>query len=269
MKNQIYNLSDSAVVNISNSSEGNQLKWKKNNCWFKADINGLESLSEIICSRLAHQLNFPYQIADYYPCEIIYNHQKYRGCYSFDFAVKPIITLNKLYSRLTMHNIYDAVLSREISAEQRIGEVFEVLHKVPQSADLCRYVSSVIVYDEIILNTDRHAHNILFYIDESTGLIEPAPLFDNGEALLSNLKKYDGTDIKGYCYNAKAKPFSRSFKTQTMAVRKYYDVKYNPDNLSYEKLYEGLEDYYTKDEIFRALRILQFQVNRLQERSID
>lgn len=112
MKNQIYNLSDSAVVNISNSSEGNQLKWKRNNYWFKADI-------------------------------------------------------------------------------------------------------------------------------------------------------------KGYCYNAKARPFSRSFKTQTMAVRKYYDVKYNMDNLSYEKLYEGLEDYYTKDEIFRAIKILQFQVNRLQERSID
>jgi hypothetical protein len=58
---------------ISTSSKGNQDKWCINNKWIKADQFGYEGLSEVVCSRLANALKYPYAVTDYEPCKILLN----------------------------------------------------------------------------------------------------------------------------------------------------------------------------------------------------
>lgn len=267
MSRTLIKLTDAYKVNALSSSNGNLLKWFYKGYWYKADQIGLGSMSEVICSRFAKQLGFPYMIAEYYPCIINYNNKLYRGCYSKDFNSKPLITLNSLYTRITGGNIYTDLLNKELSAKRRICETFYVLNKVPQNDNIPLYISYILAFDELILNTDRHTHNILFYVS-SDGSISPAPLFDNGEALLSNTEKYSGKDLRSCCYNAKSKPFSRSFKQQTQVLQDLYDVVFrNLGLVDYKRLVVGLEEYYTTEEINRALNILQFQVQRVQARS--
>lgn len=82
------------------SSKGNQLKWRQDDVWYKADYTGYEGLTEYLVSHLFHFCPLPIeQYVLYETEEIHYKRRVYRGCRSRNFLSGSwqCITLERLY----------------------------------------------------------------------------------------------------------------------------------------------------------------------------
>ena len=68
------------------SSKGNQLKWQKENEWYKADYTGYEGLAEYVVSGLLKLSSLDEsEFVSYETEQIAYKFQRYRGCRSGNF----------------------------------------------------------------------------------------------------------------------------------------------------------------------------------------
>ncbi len=83
-----------------NSSKGNQLKWKKNGFWYKADYTGYEGLAEYIVSHLLKYSDLtPDEYVLYETEEIKYKNTVMLGCKSQDFlkSNEQLITVERIF----------------------------------------------------------------------------------------------------------------------------------------------------------------------------
>ena len=85
------------------TSKGDQLKWKIDDRWYKADYMGYEGLSEVLVSDLLQKSTCPFPFVEYEAAVIEYNGKIFQGCSSLDFlkANQVLIPLEKLYRRYT------------------------------------------------------------------------------------------------------------------------------------------------------------------------
>lgn len=75
------------------------------------------------------------------------------------------------------------------------------------------HIKSMLVFDAIIYNEDRHFGNFGFLRDNKSGeIIAPAPIFDNGLSLFNYAMKDDFDDIDGYAKTRRT-PYGISFET--------------------------------------------------------
>lgn len=81
------------------TSKGDQLKWKIDDRWYKADYMGYEGLSEVLVSDLLQKSTCPFSFVEYEVAVIEYNGKIFQGCSSLDFlkANQVLIPLEKLY----------------------------------------------------------------------------------------------------------------------------------------------------------------------------
>ena len=92
-------IEDDVVTANRKSSKGNQLKFKREDTWYKADYTGYEGLAEYAISKL---LGFSTLAADEYVDyeleQIEYNGQRFNACRSKDFSDGwQLITLERLF----------------------------------------------------------------------------------------------------------------------------------------------------------------------------
>ena len=82
------------------TSKGDQLKWKFDDWWYKADYMGYEGLSEVLVSDLLQKSTCPFPLVEYEAAVIEYNGKIFQGCSSLDFlkANQVLIPLEKLTS---------------------------------------------------------------------------------------------------------------------------------------------------------------------------
>lgn len=107
------------------SSKGNQLKWYKDENWYKADYTGYEGLSEYIVSSLLSSSNLekteyvPYQTE-----EMSYKQRMFLGCKSRNFLPDDwkLITLERLFQ-----SVHGESLSKAICAIHDITERIDFL----------------------------------------------------------------------------------------------------------------------------------------------
>lgn len=86
------------------SSKGNQLKWKQDNYWYKADYTGYEGLAEYVISNLLKKTSLmDNEFVVYEPEQIKYKRKILNGVKSEDFLQEDwqIITLERLYQNMT------------------------------------------------------------------------------------------------------------------------------------------------------------------------
>ncbi|MDO5331384.1 MAG: helix-turn-helix domain-containing protein [Bacillota bacterium] len=77
---------------------------------------------------------------------------------------------------------------------------------------------SMLVFDYVIINEDRHFGNFGLLRDNKTGeFISPAPIFDNGNGLLCYAMDYDFEDIDKYI-RERSTPYGLSFDEVVMQV---------------------------------------------------
>lgn len=198
-----------------NSSKGNQLKWKNNGIWYKADYLGYEGLAEYVVSNLLIKSTLrPDEYVIYEPIKIKYKSIAYTGCKSKDFTnCRQITTLERLFKNQFGDGLNKGIYSIA-DHKNRLEFIVDQVERVTGIKDFGIYMNKLLTIDALFLNEDRHTHNISVMIRD--GRYSLCPIYDNGASLLSDIKMdYPlNTDIYDEIKNVKPKTFSDSFDEQ-------------------------------------------------------
>lgn len=202
-------LGNEYIADIEGTSEGTQVKFYKDNLWYKLDSYGGEGISEELCSQL---LSFSsLQSKEYVSYESGYiNHSK--GCRSRSFLAdsEEFITLYRFYQLMTGEKLNEKtnILS---TPKERADFVVDFFRDAIQ-LDLTNYFAKIFTLDYIILNEDRHFNN-LGIIRSTNGTYREAPIFDNGKSLLvGNPSVNWRLPLEENVKRTIARPFSGSFQ---------------------------------------------------------
>ena len=248
------------------SSKGNQLKWRKNDIWYKADAVGYEGLSEYICSILINFSNLQEkEFVLYETEELFYKHQRYSGCASRNFLKdgEQLITLERLYKQRTGESLYENMYHLP-EPEKRLKYLVNQIELITGISDFGKYMVRLFTLDAFFLNEDRHTHNIAV-IEKSDGSFTTAPFFDQGAALLSDTS-FDypfGQDIYMMLSEVKAKTISDDFDIQLDTAEKLYGdgVRFFFSKRDVENALEK-EKYYPKEIKNRIRDIIFYQMRK-------
>ena len=210
------------LVLDSGTSDGTQVKYYKDNKWYKIDRYGGEGQVEELASQVLSFSNL--SKCDYVEySQIVINDEM--GCVSDNFLGpnESFITLYRLYS-----NIKGGDLARITSLMDYDEAIDFVLDFVDMNTgiDLREYLANTFSFDELILNEDRHFNNLGLIYDGDG--FRPAPIFDNGKSLFIGNTKYDlQKPIEDNKKNAFAKAFSGNFELNKSYLRKYCTIEFD------------------------------------------
>ena len=111
----------------------------------------------------------------------------------------------------------------KLPTEEKIKYFVNVISDITNLEYFGEYLTTLIELDAIILNEDRHFHNIAI-LQNADKTYDYCPLFDNGAGLLSDMRNDYPLEKNtfGLIPNVKAKPFSDSFDEQIEICEKLY-----------------------------------------------
>lgn len=244
-----YVLSPEAMVMVSGSSIGTQKKYYENGYWYKQNRFGYEGTSEYLASLVLSCSNIEEYVL-YEKCQV--NGQA--GCRSASFlkAGEAYISLQRLYDSYT-----GGQLSEQIrllgTVEERINFVVSYVRKVTE-LEIKEQLGKLLSFDMLILNPDRHFNNIGIIADVKNGRYRNAPVFDNGNALLSNYGEFPFDEpMESQIEKVVGQPFSANLEKQAWALG--YGLKIN---------YRELKSLLSSEPDSRALTVLKFQLDRYE-----
>ena len=196
------------IINEEGTSEGTQIKFKKDGFWYKQDNRGREGLCEYLASKFLTYTNL--ENSEY----VIYEQGKINntpGCRSRDFikdSSAELITFYRLYRNETGADLAKSLAQMD-TVKSRVEYVISFVKSVC-GVDITDYLRKIVTLDEIILNEDRHVNNLALLFTGSDFV--PAPIFDNGCSLLTaNYSIKSNLDISENVKRVIARPFSGSF----------------------------------------------------------
>ena len=114
------------------SSKGNQLKWMKNNVWYKADYTGYEGLSEYVISNLLKSSSLkPEEYVLYNTENISYGTTIFNGCKSINFLKEgeQLITLERLFGSYYGESLYKSIFKIQ-NYENRLKFLVEQTERI-------------------------------------------------------------------------------------------------------------------------------------------
>lgn len=250
------------------SSKGNQLKWKNNNIWYKADYMGYEGLAEYIVSSLLEFSTLKNEEYVHYDTELMkYNYVTYTGCRSCNFLPSgwSLITLERLFKNRYNQSLYRSIYTIQ-EYENRIKFIVDQTIRITGLRDFGRYMCKLLTLDAFFLNEDRHMHNVAVLMDE-TGTFHYCPIFDNGACLLSDTSMdYPmGKDILALIENSAAKTFCSDFDEQLEIAERLYgqQVKFKFTMKDVEELLRK-ENCYSEEVKKRVYEIIAAQYRKYQ-----
>lgn len=238
-------ISEDFLVDTEGTSDGTQLKFFKDGYWYKEDNEGCEGEVEFLVSKL---LTFSTLKPEEY---VVYEQgtiNAKRGCRSKTFLTpeQSFVTLERLHG-----NVVGMPLFEKIKEFKSIGEkasyVIEFCRQTV-GLDLTDYFRKVFTLDYIVLNEDRHFHNLGIIMNED-GSYKPAPIFDNGKSLLNcNPSVNRNLPIEENVKRVVARPFSGSHK----AMFEYFGEGFELNKAKALKWLEiEPESFYKKVLLFR------------------
>ena len=130
---------------------------------------------------------------------------------------------------------------------------------------ILEYFCRLLLIDSIFLNEDRHLANISFVYNSATDSWRPAPIFDNGASLLSDIEKDYPLElsIDSAIRRVKAKPFSTDFKKQVEAINKIFPIENPIKFIDLTKIRAIVEDSPYEAEIKnRIIKVLMAQATK-------
>lgn len=230
---------------IGFSSLGVENKYYKDGYWYKQNISGYEGLAEEVCSMILRYSNIG-EYVEYEACRI----NGKSGCRSRNFLKEgeSIVTFKRLYEIACGGELSDRIyVIRDI--KDRIQFVIDFVKEYAQ-IDCTKYLRNILSFDLLVLNTDRHFHN-LAVIRTENGYRE-CPIFDNGASFLSNYGMFPPEEEpEKLIKSAMAKPFSGSFEQQATVLGT--DIK-----LDYESIAGEMKNI----RHVRICKILEYQLKR-------
>lgn len=258
----------SVKTEVRQSSKGNQLKWKNDDIWYKADYTGYEGLAEYVISGLLFYSDLEKEeYISYQTEEIFYKSTRYLGCKSRDFLPEGwrLITLERLFQ-----NEYGQSLSKSIYTindyANRVNFLVEQTIRLTGLETFGSYLSKLLTIDALFLNEDRHTHNIAVLQDKERNY-HYCPIFDNGASLLADtFMDYPlSGNIDEMIPQVEAKTICRDFDEQLDVVEQLYGehIQFHFDRKEVEELLEK-EQYYPEEIKQRVLAVVMNQRRKYQ-----
>lgn len=97
----------------------------------------------------------------------------------------------------------------------RVVECLSVKLKIDKLS-LANYIKTIMTFDYIICNTDRHLNNISFI--ENNGVYRFAPIYDNGKSFLGTDAVLTDSELINKSNKYKSKPFSSNPKSNLIDI---------------------------------------------------
>jgi len=246
------------VIDIANferiadigTSKGVQTKWYGSGLFVKKEYLGYESVAETVTSFLLSFSNLlPEEYVIYRQCQIQQGSQVIgKGCFSRDFR-KPGEIFIPFGRLLKMHN-------KPLDCDKAILE--EVISRYISCEELDRYLNVVFSLDTIILNEDRHVFNL--GLVNSGKAYKPAPIFDNGFSLLSDIMEFlIELPNKENMEKVKAKPFDKDFLINRGDKPVILE-------LDYESLMENIPNEIEDPAFARAVSVLKERLTEMENK---
>lgn len=238
------------MVFQNGSSEGTQVKFKKNNFWYKKDSQGNEGLAEYLASGVLKFSNLKKNEFVEYEMGMINGRN---GCRSRDFLPKgwSVITFYRLYYNEFGKNLAEVIAGFD-SMEERMEYVIRFV-KQSCGLDVTDYLRKTLTLDMLILNEDRHLNNLAVIFAEDH--FEIAPIFDNGISLLTANKSVNWKfGLEDNVKRVIARPFCGSHEKMVG----YLGIGLKID---YQRLYQWL----TNVPESREKEVLCFQLDRYRK----
>ncbi len=244
-----YRLSPAALVMVQGSSKGTQPKYYEDGYWYKVNNVGYEGLAERLASMLHSHSNIK-NFVEYEQCMI----NGRPGCRSKNFVQEneSFISFQRLYELYTGENLHNDI--RVIADPgDRIRYVVDFVFD-HTGLDCSEYLSQILTLDMLILNTDRHFNNLGIIVDAATGICGTAPIFDNGDSLLSDWERFHKDTLEENIDLVYGQPFASSLEAQ---------ARYAGIGLAVD--YDGLELELENENDSRGLQVLRYQLARYKE----
>lgn len=252
--------------NDRHSSKGNQLKWENNGIWYKADYTGYEGLAEYVVSHLLEHSSLDvYEYVLYDLEEIKYKTSVFKGAKSKNFLTDDwqIITLERLFKNERGVSLYES-LWKITGIEERLKFLVSQIERLTGIKDFGIYMAKLLTIDAIILNEDRHMHNIAV-LTNACGEYRLCPIFDNGAGLLADttLDYPLSGDVYSLMKDVKAKTISSDFDEQIDCAEKLYgeQIHFSCTKKEIDAIL-AKANIYGKEEVERVKTVLYLQMKK-------
>ncbi|WP_235847445.1 HipA domain-containing protein [Intestinibacillus massiliensis] len=231
-------ISSGVPMVLSSTSKGDAMKWylPQDNTFIKANRidHGREyqdSVAEVIAARLAQEMGVP--AVPYRLCRIkLEDGQSILGTLSPNFCTPE----ESYISFETMVESAAEPVYWGTSAKENYQLVIDWFRRLT-NLDARTYLDTMLLFDYLICNEDRHLNNFGVLKDVKNGTYRFPPLFDNGYAL--GFMQTERRPVEQYLYSCKAKPFSTSFTKQLHLVNCLPTGITLPERIA-DKLFAGL-----------------------------
>lgn len=256
------------IETTGHSSKGNQLKWKAENKWYKADHMGYEGLSEVLISKLLKMSNAENYVR-YDRVDMSYHERLYHGCYSENFLSdsEELITVSRLYRQYTGRD-FSKELAKIQELQERIVFFTDVIEEVTGLRHFGSYMAVGLTIDTFFFNEDRHLNNIAVIYNAEAETYRLCPYYDHGLSLFSDLENdFPLTrDIEECRKVIQAKPFDRDFDRQLDAAEELYgqNVKFSFGIKDIQRELADFEGIYEADILRRVEETLRYQIAKYQ-----
>ncbi len=260
----VYNNNSGSTGRNTATSKGNQLKFCIDNNWYKADFLGYEGASEYLASEILKNTNIK-SFVQYNLTTINYNDKVLNGCVSGNFLKEgeSLITAERLIKAHT--NKTTSELLHNCSLQDKIKIFVDNVIKITNLPDFGAYLTTLLEFDKLILNEDRHFHNIAI-IKTQEGY-KYCPIFDNGAAFLSDLREDYPLEknIHGLIPKVKAKPFNTNFDTQVSAAESLYGKQLSLSDMDLDYAFQKINECYGDIIASRMQNIFDHQLFLLED----
>lgn len=241
-----YVLGPEALVMVQGSSKGAQPKYYQDGYWYKVNVAGYEGKSEELVSKVLSCSNVKKYVT-YEQCMI----NGKAGCRSKNF-------LGENESFISFQRLFDIYEGGDLTAQTlRMSDVQERIDFVKEfieektGFDCSNYLSQILTLDMLTANTDRHFHNLGLIVNTKENAYKEAPIFDNGNALLSQMSRFDAETIEENMERVIGQPFSSNLERQ--AYEAGFGLKLD---------YQALNSLLGQEQNSRAVEVLRYQLNR-------
>lgn len=243
-------VSDFRLVPSASLSDGQLKKWTgvlngrviyiKSNSEDYQGVSGFECRTECLASELAILLGMKY-VCKYYLDYLWYDRKWLEVCYSFDFI------------EFGQYKSFNRLVPR---AAELVGkEKYELVTDFYKSVK--RYIDSILLFDAIICNNDRHLRNFGILIKNNKISV---PLFDNGSSMFSNKNCTFITHmLRTYLDYLPCKPFYSTYDKQ-VGLLNLENITLRP--IEKVTLYRLVNKYFEGDRARLIGKLLVYRLRR-------
>ena len=192
------------LVPFGTEGSGNQIKYWKDNRLIKLNSKYHEAQKEVSCSKLA--IAFGIDAVRYTANKYTIDNKTFWGCESVSYLQDNEESVS-FASLISMKNF---AVPMKMSATDYFLKMTEVISETTKiDADsVANYILTILVFDYIVCNPDRHLSNLEMIHNSSTNAYRFAPLFDLGQAFLKLDAMPSQDQLQMLLHKFKTRPFS-------------------------------------------------------------